>query len=94
MKNKLFSINRSIIDDIYFSPYFNNSKNYKYRINKFDRKPYPGMFLKAIKKWNINIKSSAFIGDKMTDKIAAKKCNVKFYFKKNLSLYKQIKEII
>jgi D-glycero-D-manno-heptose 1,7-bisphosphate phosphatase len=94
MKNKLFSINRSIIDDIYFSPYFNNSKNYKYRINKFDRKPYPGMFLKAIKKWNINIKSSAFIGDKMTDKIAAKKCNVKFYFKKNLSLYKQIKGII
>jgi len=94
MKKKLFSINRSIIDDIYFSPYYNKSKNYKYRKNKFDRKPYPGMFLKAIKKWNINIKSSAFIGDKMTDKIAAEKCNVKFYFKKYLSLYKQIKEII
>jgi histidinol phosphatase-like enzyme len=52
------------------------------------------MFLKAIKKWNIDVNSSVFIGDKVTDKMAAQKSKVKFYFKKDISLYKQVKNII
>ena len=31
---------------------------------------------------------------KITDKIAAKKSKVKFYFKNNISLFKQVKNII
>ena len=52
------------------------------------------MFKKAIKKWNIDVKSSFFIGDKLSDKIAANKANLKFYFKKDISLYLQVKNII
>ena len=82
------------IDDIYFAPYYKYSKKNKYRKNKYDRKPNPGMIIKAIKKWNIDISSSFFIGDKETDKIAAQKAKIKFYFKNNKSLYKQIKSIL
>ena len=82
------------IDDIYYAPYFKNSKLQKYKENKYDRKPNIGMFLKAIKKWNIDTSSSYFIGDKVTDKIASDKIGIKFHFKKDKSLYKQIKEIV
>ena len=44
------------------------------------------MIIKAINKWNINIKNSIFIGDKLTDKFASNKCGIKFYFKKNIPL--------
>ena len=82
------------IDDIYYAPYFKNSKIQKYKKSKYDRKPNIGMFLKAIKKWNIDTSSSYFIGDKVTDKMASDKIGIKFHFKKGKSLYKQIKEIV
>ena len=94
MENEFFKKNKSFINDIFFAPYYKNSKILKYRKNKFDRKPLPGMIKKAIKKWNINVSSSAFIGDKETDKIAAERGNVKFFFKKNISLYNQVKKLI
>ena len=94
MKNDLFIKKKAILDDIYFSPYFKYSKIHKYRKNKFDRKPNAGMIKKAIKKWNIDPSTSYFIGDKKTDKVAAEKVNLKFYFKKKISLYKQIRNII
>ena len=52
------------------------------------------MFLKAIKKWNIDTSSSYFIGDKITDRMASDKIGIKFQFKKDKSLYKQIREIV
>ena len=94
MKKNLHLTNKAYVDDIYYSPYFKKSKIYKYRKNKYDRKPNPGMILKAKKKWNINLSSSFFIGDKLTDKQASLKSNVAFYYKTNMSLYKQIKNII
>ena len=36
------------------------------------------MILKAVKKWDININKSFMIGDKITDKSAAKSVNLKF----------------
>ena len=48
------------------------------------------MFLKAIKKWNINLDKSFFIGDSTSDKISSKKLNLKFYYKQKGSLYNQI----
>ena len=51
------------------------------------------MFQKAFEKWNVNIEKSLFIGDKNTDKIAAYKSKIKFYLKKNISLYRQVREI-
>lgn len=43
----------------------------KYRQNSFDRKPSPGMLLKAIEEFNIDPKKSLMIGDKETDMQAA-----------------------
>jgi D,D-heptose 1,7-bisphosphate phosphatase len=83
-----------IIDDIFYSSYFKYSKLKKYRLNYFDRKPNPGLLIKAIKKWNIDINKSFFVGDSKTDLLAAKKINLKFFYKYNKSLYNQIKKII
>ena len=50
------------------------------------RKPDIGMFRKAKKKWNIDIKSSFMIGDQKTDMEFAKKAKIRGYLfdKKNL----------
>ena len=52
------------------------------------------MIKKAIKKWNIDPKKSFMIGDKITDKLSAKKSKIKFFYKKEKNLYTQIKNII
>ena len=88
LKNKF----NAIVDDIFYSPYYEFSKNPKYRLNKNDRKPNIGLFKKAIKKWNIDIDKSFFIGDNITDREASKKLKLKFYYKESGSLYNQIKK--
>ena len=94
MEHSLWNFNKSHIDDIFYSPYYKNSNIKRFRKNKYDRKPNPGMIFKAIKKWNIDKNNSFFIGDKISDKLAASKVKIKFYYKKNVSLYEQIKKII
>ena len=94
MTNKIKKYKNAEINDIFYAPYYKNSKIIKYRKNFKDRKPNIGMFNKAINKWNIDPKESYFIGDKNTDKKASSKASVKFYYKKNISLYKQVKYIL
>ena len=52
------------------------------------------MIEKAIKKWKIDRKLSFMIGDKITDKLAAKKSNIKFFYRSKNSFYNQITKII
>ena len=94
MKDYLLNSCQAHIDDIFYSPYFKDSKIPLYTQNQNDRKPDNGLIIKAIEKWNVDIKNSFFIGDNTTDKIAAEKSNIKFYFKENNSLYDQIRNII
>lgn len=94
MINKIKNYKNTVINDIFYAPYYKNSKIIKYRKNFKDRKPNIGMFTKAINKWNIDSKKSYFIGDKNTDKEASNQALVKFYYKKKISLYKQIKSIL
>ncbi len=82
------------IDDFYFCPFHYKNGIGKYKKRSFDRKPNPGMIFKAIKKWNVNKERSFMIGDSLNDKIAAKRANIKFFYKKKYSLLKQIKEIL
>ena len=82
------------IDDILYSPYFKDSKIKKYRVGLNDRKPNPGMLIKAIKKWNVNINKSFFIGDSLSDLNASKKVNLKFFYKTKESLINQVRNII
>ncbi len=94
MKKSLWIKNYATINDIYYSPYYKYSKNIKYKMNYSDRKPNPGMIIKAIKKWNLNINDSFFVGDSISDYNAAKKLGLKFYFKNKGLFDKQIKRII
>ena len=94
MVNKIKNYKNTVINDIFYAPYYKKSKIIKYRKNFKDRKPNIGMFTKAINKWNIDPKKSYFIGDKNTDKEASNQALVKFYYKKKISLYKQIKSIL
>ena len=52
------------------------------------------MLTKAIDKWNIDVSKSFFIGDSLTDNMATKKIEIKFYYKDEGSLYKQISRIL
>ena len=52
------------------------------------------MIRKAIKKWKIDTKTSFMIGDKISDKIAAKKAKIKFFYKKEKNLNTQMKIIL
>ena len=68
------------------------------------RKPKPGMFIKAKRKWNINLKKSIMIGDRKKDIDAGKKAGCKNFFidynydepkpsKKNCTYIKSFNEI-
>ena len=94
MQKYLKSKNNAHVDDIFFSPYYKYSINNEYKNNIFDRKPNPGMLIKAIKKWNIDKKKSFFIGDSLTDHDAAEKIKIKFYYKDKINLFNQLKKIL
>jgi D-glycero-D-manno-heptose 1,7-bisphosphate phosphatase len=57
------------ITDIFYSPYHIKGSVKKYAIEHEDRKPRPGMFLKAVKKHNIDLSRSIMVGDKPSDRI-------------------------
>ena len=82
------------IDDIFYCPFHPEFGKGKYKKKSNDRKPGDGMIKKAIKKWKINTKTSFMIGDKISDKQAAKKAKIKFFYKKEKNLNTQIKNIL
>ncbi|GAB5458737.1 MAG: D-glycero-beta-D-manno-heptose 1,7-bisphosphate 7-phosphatase [Henriciella sp.] len=59
------------IDHIYFCPYHAEGTDPKYRNDSFDRKPKPGMLLKAMADYPVQREASFLIGDKKTDIEAA-----------------------
>ena len=78
----LFSQRGCYFDRIYYCPYYPVA-GFKGEVKKFKkksnmRKPNNGMFLKAVKDLNIDIKKSYMVGDRITDYLAAKKTGVKF----------------
>ena len=53
------------------------------------------MLIKAINKWCLKKKNIVMMGDKLLDKKAAKKTNIKFYYKsKKQNFFIQIKKIV
>lgn len=61
------------IDAIYYCPHHPDAKIEKYKINCNCRKPKPGMLKEAEKDFNIDLRRSFIIGDKLSD-IDAGKC--------------------
>ncbi|OFW80876.1 MAG: hypothetical protein A2887_02535 [Alphaproteobacteria bacterium RIFCSPLOWO2_01_FULL_40_26] len=64
------------ITKTFYCPYHIEAKIKKYRQDSFDRKPNPGMLLKAIAEFNIDPKKSLIIGDKESDMQAAKSAGI------------------
>ena len=52
------------------------------------------MIINSIKKWNINVKKSFFVGDNLKDKQAAEKSKIKFFYTNNKDLLKLVKNIL
>ncbi len=58
------------IIDSFYCPFHKDGVVEKYKKDSLDRKPAPGMFLKAAEKYNVNLFESVMIGDKESDVIA------------------------
>ena len=64
------------IDAEYYCPYHTDAVIEKYCKNSEDRKPNPGMILKAQKDFDIDLSKSILIGDKQSDIEAGKRAGV------------------
>ena len=69
-----------MVADVLFCPHHKDALDSEYKKDCFYRKPNPGMFLKAIKKHNIDVEKSFTVGDKLSDFDASIKANVKNFF--------------
>lgn len=70
----------SRIDRVYYCPYHPDLGVGEYRRNSDDRKPSPGMLLKAAAELGIDLKNSIMVGDRLSDMEAAVSANVPFRF--------------
>lgn len=64
------------ITEVFHCPYHPENGIGHYKIDSFDRKPNPGMLLRAAKKHGIDLARSIMIGDKDSDMQAASKAGV------------------
>ncbi|TDK66529.1 D-glycero-alpha-D-manno-heptose-1,7-bisphosphate 7-phosphatase [Sapientia aquatica] len=68
---KRFEEEGAPITDVYFCPYHAEHGVGEYKKESLDRKPNPGMLLKAAEKYQIDLSRSIMIGDKESDMEAA-----------------------
>ena len=67
--------------DFFYCPHHPEFGIGKYKRNSFDRKPNPGMILKAIKRYDIDETQAILIGDRSSDILAGTRANVgRLYF--------------
>lgn len=64
------------ITDVFHCPYHPTHGVGQYKKDSFDRKPNPGMLLRAAGKHRLDLKSSIMIGDKDSDMQAARNAGV------------------
>ena len=77
--NKQLNYKGAYIDKFYYSPFYKFSKFKKYRKRRqFKKKPNIGMFKLATKDFEIIKEKSYFVGDKESDRLAAKKFKIKY----------------
>ena len=68
------------IHDTFYCPHHADGVVKKYSKACNFRKPNSGMFLKAIKKYKINVRNAIMVGDNMTDLIASSNVGIKHNF--------------
>lgn len=80
------------IRDVFYDPYHPVHGIGKYRKDSHDRKPRPGMLLKASEKHDIDMESSFLIGDKLSDIEAGTRAGVRYLFLLKSERYPEVKE--
>ena len=65
------------ITEVYYCPYHPTHGIGEYLKDSYDRKPNPGMILKAQEKYNIDLSQSILIGDKESDIEAGRNAGIK-----------------
>lgn len=78
---KKFQAHGIKIDRVYHCPYHPTAGIGEYRQESFDRKPNPGMILKARQEFNLNLSQSALIGDKNSDIEAGRAAGIRYLAK-------------
>ncbi|MBM4159093.1 MAG: HAD family hydrolase [Ignavibacteria bacterium] len=68
---------KKVIDDIYYSPFHKDGTISRYKIEHPDRKPGTGMIQKAVKKHTIDLQTSYFVGDSLSDMQCAQNAGLK-----------------
>lgn len=81
------------IDDVQYCPYHKNGLIEKYKKNSIFRKPKNGMIKNIERNWFLKKRKSFFIGDKLSDKLCAKKSNLYYEFAKE-NLFNQAKQLV
>src|SRR5215831_11307091 len=71
-----FEQRRIRIERVYYCPYHPTHGVGRYRFDSSDRKPKPGMLLRARNDFNLDLKSSVLIGDQLSDIGAAEAAGV------------------
>ena len=89
--NENFANKGLFINDTQYCPHHINGKIKKYSINCNCRKPNTLMLKNIYNNFDLDLKKSLFIGDKVTDKECAKKFKIKFSYPK-LNFYESIKK--
>jgi len=65
------------IDKVYFCPFHPEKGIGAYKVDSDDRKPNPGMLLKARDEFGIDMEASVMVGDKDSDMEAGRRAGVK-----------------
>ena len=73
----VFSSHNINIEKVYFCPFHKEYGIGYYKKDSFDRKPNPGMLIKAMDEFGISINDSVLIGDKRSDILAGQAAGVK-----------------
>lgn len=71
-----FRLRGITINKVYYCPYHPKYGLGEYKKDSMDRKPNPGMILKAQQEFNINLKQSVLIGDKISDIQAGQRAGI------------------
>jgi D-glycero-D-manno-heptose 1,7-bisphosphate phosphatase len=84
------------IDAFYYCPYHPAGTVAEFALDHEDRKPRPGMLLRAMRDWRIDRKRSFMIGDRQSDLDAAAAAGITGYLvpKNSCDLAAQVAEIV
>ena len=91
MKEKLKK--KNVFLNFFFCPHHPKGKIKKYSIHCKCRKPQNLLIKKALLKSSTTNKNCIMIGDKNSDKLAALKSKIRFYYRKK-NFFKQVRKVI